>query len=85
MPRLPRLQDGHAIYHVVTRVHLNPCSGGKPLVASPELYPYSSYANYAGKTRRVDWIDYVQHHRYRITTTVQGIWSGGQNVRGITS
>jgi len=56
--------DGVGCSSVSRYIHLNPCSGGKPLAESPELYPYSSDAGYARKTRRVDWIDYDQHHRY---------------------
>ena len=45
-------------------VHLNPCSGAKPLADSPERYLHSSNTGYARKTRRVDWVDYDKHHRY---------------------
>ena len=58
------MEDEGYYWNLSRYIHLNPCSGGKPLAESPELYPYSSYAGYARKTRRVDWIDYDQHHRY---------------------
>lgn len=45
-------------------VHFNSSKGSKPLADSPELYPFSSYADYAVRIRREDWIDYAQHHRY---------------------
>lgn len=45
-------------------IHLNPCNAAKPLVESPEHYAHSSYAGYARNKRRLDWIDYDQHHRY---------------------
>jgi len=65
--------DGVGCSSVSRYIHLSPCSGGQPLAESPELYPYSSYADYARKTRRVDWIDYDQHHRYRAAKQVWGI------------
>ncbi len=45
-------------------IHLNPTIGIRPLVTSPEEYAFSSYAGYARKSRRVDWIAYEDHHRY---------------------
>jgi hypothetical protein len=44
-------------------IHLNPCFGSKPLADSLEQYRYSSYAGYARESRRVDRVDYDQHHR----------------------
>jgi len=58
------VEDEGYYWNLSRYIHLNQCSGGQPLAESPELYPYSSYADYARKTRRVDWIDYDQHHRY---------------------
>jgi len=58
------VEDEGYYWNLSRYIHLDPCSGRKPLADSPELYPYSSDAGYARKTRRVDWIDYDQHHRY---------------------
>jgi REP element-mobilizing transposase RayT len=58
------VEDEGYYWNLSRYIHLNPCNGGKPLAESPERYPHSSYAGYARKTRRVDWIDYEQHHRY---------------------
>ena len=58
------MEDEGYYWNLSRYIHLDPCSGRKPLADSPELYPYSSDAGYARKTRRVDWIDYDQHHRY---------------------
>lgn len=51
-------------WNLSRHIHLNPCHGIKPLAESPERYLHSSYSGYARGTRRVDWIDYDQHHRY---------------------
>ena len=58
------VEDEGYYWNLSRYIHLNPCNGGKPLAESPERYPHSSYAGYARKTRRVDWIDYDQHNRY---------------------
>jgi len=39
---------------------LNPCICVKPLADSPDRWPHSSFAGYARKGSRVDWIDYEQ-------------------------
>ncbi|MGB7346670.1 MAG: hypothetical protein WBD20_20780 [Pirellulaceae bacterium] len=61
------VEDEGYYWNLSRYIHLNPCNGGKPLAETPEAYPYSSYAGYARKGSRVDWIDYDEHHRY---------WSG---------
>lgn len=58
------VEDEGYYWNLSRYIHLNPCNGGKPLAESPERYPHSSYVGYARKTRRVDWIDYDEHHRY---------------------
>ena len=58
------VEDEGYYWNLSRYIHLNPCNGSKPLADSPERYPYSSYAGYARRTRRVNWIDYDQHHRY---------------------
>ena len=45
-------------------IHLNPCNGGKPLADNPESWPHSSFAGYARKSKRVDWVAYDQLHTY---------------------
>ncbi|WP_153556762.1 hypothetical protein [Roseimaritima sediminicola] len=45
-------------------INLNPCSGARPLVADPESWPHSSFAGYARRLKRVDWIAYDQLHTY---------------------
>ena len=58
------VEDEGYYWNLSRYVHLKPCNGAKPLADSPERYLHSSYAGYARKTRRVDWVDYDQHHRY---------------------
>jgi len=58
------VEDEGYYWNLSRYIHLNPCSGSKPLAESPERYPHSSYAGYARRTRRIEWIDYEQHHRY---------------------
>jgi REP element-mobilizing transposase RayT len=58
------VEDEGYYWNLSRYIHLNPCNGAKPLAESPERYSHSSYAGYARKTLRVDWIDYDQHHRY---------------------
>ena len=58
------VEDEGYYWRLSRYIHLNPCNGAKPLVESPERYPHSSFAGYVRKTRRVEWIDYDQHHRY---------------------
>ena len=41
-----------------------PCNGGKPLAADPESWPHSSFAGYARKSKRVDWVQYDLLHTY---------------------
>ena len=45
-------------------IHLNPCNGGRPLAADPESWPQSSFAGYAHKSKRVDWVQYDLLHSY---------------------
>lgn len=61
------VEDEGYYWNVSRYIHLNPCNGSKPLAATPEAYPYSSYGGYARKSRRYDWVAYEDHHRY---------WSG---------
>ena len=58
------VEDEGYYWNLSRYIHLNPCNGGKPLAATPEEFPYSSYPGYARKSRQVDWIDYDDHHRY---------------------
>jgi putative transposase len=61
------VEDEGYYWNLSRYIHLNPCTGGKPLAASPEQYEFSSYPGYARKSKRVDWVAYGDHHRY---------WSG---------
>ncbi len=58
------VEDEGYYWNLSRYIHLNPCSGTRPLAKTPEEYPYSSFGGYARKSRRVDWIDYDEHHRY---------------------
>ena len=37
---------------------MNPVRGRRPLAAHPRDWPWSSYAGYADKHRRLDWVSY---------------------------
>lgn len=58
------VEDEGYFWDISRSIHLGPCRGPKPLAASPEEYVHSSYAGYAKKSKRVEWVDYDQHHRY---------------------
>ena len=59
------LVEDAGYYWTLSRyIHLNPCNGGKPLVADPESWPHSSFGGDARKSKRVDWVQYDQLHTY---------------------
>lgn len=59
------LVEDAGYYWTLSRyIHLNPCNGGRPLVADPEKWPYSSFAGYARRSKRVDWVQYDWLHTY---------------------
>jgi REP element-mobilizing transposase RayT len=58
------VEDEEHYWGLSRSIHLAPCLGPKPLATSPEGYPESSYAGYAKRSKRVEWIDYEQHHRH---------------------
>ena len=58
------VEDEGYYWNLSRYIHLNPTNGGKPLVAAPEEYVYSSYRGYARKSHRENWIAYDEHHRY---------------------
>ena len=58
------LEDAGYYWTLSRYIHLNPCNGGKPLADDPESWPHSSFAGYARKSKRVDWVAYDQLHTY---------------------
>ncbi len=59
------LVEDAGYYWTLSRyIHLNPCNGTRPLVTDPESWPNGSFAGYARKSKRVDWIAYDQLHTY---------------------
>jgi hypothetical protein len=53
------LVEDHGYYWALSRyLHLNPCVGKRPLCAKPDAWNHSSYAGYARKRERLDWVDY---------------------------
>ena len=59
------LVEDAGYYWTLSRyIHLNPCSGVKPLVEDSESWPYSSFGGYARKSKRFDWVQYDQLHAY---------------------
>jgi REP element-mobilizing transposase RayT len=60
------LVEDAGYYWTLSRyIHLNPCNGSKPLVKDPEQWPHSSFAGYARKSKRLDWVAYDQLHTHR--------------------
>jgi len=60
------VEDAGYFWNLSRYIHLNPCSGARPLAATPELWKHSSYAGYARKSGRADWIEYDDLHAYWI-------------------
>jgi len=59
------LVEDAGYYWTLSRyIHLNPCNGGRPLAVDPEDWPYSSFAGYARRSKRVDWVQYDLLHTY---------------------
>jgi hypothetical protein len=59
------LVEDAGYYWTLSRyIHLNPCSGPRPLAEDPESWPHSSFPGYARKGKQVDWIAYDQLHTY---------------------
>ena len=54
------VEDASYYWTLSRYIHLNPCNCVKPLADSPDRWPHSTYAGYARKGSRVDWIDYEQ-------------------------
>jgi REP element-mobilizing transposase RayT len=54
------LVEDASYYWTLSRyLHLNPCVGKRPLCQKPEAWPHSSYAGYARKRARLDFVDYA--------------------------
>jgi putative transposase len=59
------LVEDAGYYWTLSRyIHLNPCSGLRPLTEDPESWPHSSFGGYARKGKQVDWIAYDKLHTY---------------------
>ena len=64
-----QLVEDESYFWTVSRyIHLNPIRGMRPLVSHPRQWRWSSYAGYATKRSRVDWIAY---------DLVYAAWQGG--------
>ncbi len=60
--------EDESYYWTLSRyLHLNPCVGKRPLCAKPDAWKHSSYAGYARKRERLDFVDY---------TALLATWSG---------
>ncbi|TWU59467.1 Chromosomal replication initiator protein DnaA [Rubripirellula tenax] len=58
------VEDAGYFWNLSRYIHLNPCSGFRPLVATPDAWKHSSYPGYARLNSRVDWIQYSELHTY---------------------
>ncbi|TWU25330.1 chromosomal replication initiation protein [Novipirellula galeiformis] len=58
------VEDAGYFWSLSRYIHLNPCSGTRPLAITPDAWEHSSYGGYARKTSRVDWIVYDELHQY---------------------
>ena len=68
------LVEDAGYYWTLSRyIHLNPCNGGQPLASDPQKWPHSSFAGYARKSKRLDWVQYDLLHTYWLAS------SGGTN------
>ena len=56
------VEDESYFWTVSRYLHLNPVRGRRPLVQHPREWRWSSYAGYARKTARLDWIRYDLLH-----------------------
>lgn len=62
------LVEDESYYWTLSRyLHLNPCVGKRPLCAKPDAWKHNSYAGYACKRERLDFVDY---------TALLDAWSG---------
>ena len=52
------IEDESYFWSVSRYIHLNPVRGKSPLVAHPRDWRWSSYAGYASRRARVDWVSY---------------------------
>ena len=58
------VEDAGYFWSLSRYIHLNPCSGLRPLVTTPDRWMHSSYPGFARKTSRLDWIAYDGLHTY---------------------
>jgi REP element-mobilizing transposase RayT len=52
------IEDESYFWNVSRYIHLNPVRGKRPLVEHPVDWRWSSYAGYARKSQRLDWMAY---------------------------
>jgi putative transposase len=52
------IEDESYFWSLSRYIHLNPVRGKRPLVAHPRDWPWSSYAGYDRRRRRVKWVAY---------------------------
>lgn len=67
------VEDAGYFWSLSRYIHLNPCSGARPLAITPDAWKHSSYGGYARQTSRVDWIEYDELHLYWVAA------NGGKN------
>lgn len=59
------LVEDAGYYWTLSRyIHLNPCTGSRPLAENPEQWANSSYPGYARMSKQLDWVAYEQLHTY---------------------
>ena len=52
------VEDESYFWNVSRYIHLNPVRGRRPMVRHPRDWPWSSYAGYARRRQRHDWVAY---------------------------
>ena len=58
------VEDAGYFWSLSRYIHLNPCSGARPLVEDLAQWTHSSYPGFARKSSRVDWVQYDELHTY---------------------
>ncbi|MDC0934712.1 transposase [Pirellulales bacterium] len=53
------VEDANYYWPLSRYIHLNPCVGKSPLCDKPDAWKHSSYAGYARKRERLDFVDYA--------------------------
>ena len=52
-----QVEDSSYFWTLSRYIHLNPCVGKSPLVAAPQDWLHSSYANYIYRRKCIDWVE----------------------------